>query len=297
MLYKTHKKFGYVFGYIALILSFINGWLVSVNQVRGFHNQVMVFLLVYTAIRGSVFGASFPDIDSKGSVPARHYPFLRRVFKAFNIKHRGHVSHDYVSITIIFGATLYGVQQLLKFGNTNKWVMLLLSIYVCYNFSRDILNNVIFHLVRDKQKRRVYLRVLKPLLAVVIYVVFIFLGFIRLGVSPSSLVATSNFVAPILRVWIIFGWVGSISHLFADMLTNDGVHFLGFDIAPAKIVLLVKKLPFIGKHLLANNMKTGSSYEDGWNLIVTVLIVPLFILVVFGVFGGDVQGVLSMIGS
>ena len=49
MLYKTHKKFGYTFGFIALILSFINGWLVSLGQVGGFYDRVMVFIIVYTA--------------------------------------------------------------------------------------------------------------------------------------------------------------------------------------------------------------------------------------------------------
>lgn len=297
MLYKTHKKFGYTFGFIALILSFINGWLVSLGQVGGFYDRVMVFVIVYTAIRGAVFGSGFPDIDSPGSVPARHYPFLRRVFKLLNIKHRGPVSHDYVTVTVIFIALYYGVKKLIGIGITNHWIMLALTIYVCYNFSRDIMNNIVYKFIKNKKRRKTVLKLSKPIVAVVIYVVFVTLGFIRIGEDTVSIIATSNFVGPVLQTWIIFGWVGAMSHLFADMLTNDGVHFLGFDLAPAKIVLLVKKIPVIGKHLIANDMKTGSSYEDGWNLVVTVMMVPLFILVIIGMMGGDVSSILAMLGG
>lgn len=297
MLYKTHKKFGYTFGFAALTLSFINGWVVSLSQVGRFYEKAMVFIIVYTAIRGAVFGSGFPDIDSPGSVPARHYPFLRRVFKLLNIKHRGPVSHDYVTVTVLFIGAYFGVQKLSLMGLTNHWVMLALTIYVCYNFSRDIMNNVVYKFIKDKKRRKTVLKLSKPIVAVVIYGVFVTLGFIRIGEGSVSLLATSNFVWPILRTWIVFGWVGAMSHLFADMLTNDGVHFLGFDLAPAKIVLLVKKIPVIGKHLIANDMKTGSSYEDGWNLIVTVMMVPLFILVIIGMMGGDVSSILAMLGG
>lgn len=297
MLYKTHKKFGYTFGFVALILSFINGWMVAFNQVGGFYNKVMVFILVYTAIRGAVFGSGFPDIDSPGSVPARHYPFLRRVFKVLNIKHRGKVSHDYITVTLIFIAVYFGVNWLIQYAFTSPILMLVLASYVCYNFSRDMMNNIVFKLVKDKKKRKTILAITKPVGAVLLLILFVTFGFIRLGTGPVSLLATSNFIGPVLRQWIIFGWVGAMSHLFADMLTNEGVHFLGFDVAPAKIVLLVKKLPLIGKFLISNDMKTGSSYEDGWNLVVTVMMVPLFILVLMGMMGGDVTGLVALLGG
>ena len=297
MLYRTHKKFGYTFGFAALILSFINGWMVAFNQVGGFYDKAMVFILAYTAIRGAVFGSGFPDIDSPGSVPARHYPFLRRVFKLLNIKHRGPVSHDYVTVTVIFIGLYFGVNWLIQMAFTNPWLMVVLAFYVCYNFSRDMMNNIVFKLVKDKKKRKTVLALTKPLVAVVLFIVFVTVGFIRMGTSPANLVGTSNFIGPVLRQWIIFGWVGAMSHLFADMLTNDGVHFLGFDVAPAKIVLLVKKLPLIGKYLISNDMKTGSSYEDGWNLVVTVMMVPLFLLAVMGMMGGDVTSLVALLGG
>lgn len=297
MLYKTHKKFGYVFGLIALVLSFLNGWMVTFAMARGFQDKILIFFLVYIAIRGAVFGASFPDIDSPGSVPARHYPFLRRVFNVLKIKHRGKVSHDFISVTVIFALVYIGMNQILNLALSKPLLTKVLGFYLAYIIARDIINQLAFYIVKNKKKRKKFTQLFKPLLAIGIYIIFTVLGYYHMGDSPVNLLHTNNFIAPMLRVWIIYGWVGSMSHLFADMLTNDGVWLLGFELAPAQIILLVKRMPIVGKKLLVNDMKTGTRYEDGWNLIVTVAIIPLTILAVYAVFGGDIGAVLTMIGG
>lgn len=288
MLYKTHKKFGYLFGLIGLLVSFLTGFLISINNVSGIYNKIMVFLMTYIALRGAVFGAGFPDIDSPNSVPARHYPFLRKIFKIFNIKHRGKISHDVLSITIIFALTYLFFSFILKIALEHYLLTQILSFYVCYILARDALNVLVFKIVPRKQRKRL-IRLLKPLGAIILYILFTVSGFISLNQGVSGLVQTNNFIAPLLKLWIIFGYIGSISHLFADMLTNEGIWFCGIKLAPAQVILVVRKIPIIGKYLISNEMKTGSSYEKMWSTIVSLLIIPFGLLVLFLFFGGNIE--------
>lgn len=294
MLYKTHKKFGYLFGLTALLISLMNGWIVSLVIAQGFYNKVLTFMIVYMAIRGSIFGASFPDIDSPGSVPARHYPMLRRLFKGFGIKHRGKISHDYFSITVIYGVSYLVMSYALNVAKTVDAVSFILTGYLMYWISRDIINQVVFKLIKDKKRRKGLTTILKPLGAIIFYVLFSITGFISLSQGGLGLIQTNNFIAPVLKTLIIFGWVGSISHLFADMLTNSGVWAFGMEIAPAQVILVVRKLPVIGKRLLVNEMKTGTRYEDIWNRIVTVMILPLGLLVLLAISGGDIHQIIGL---
>lgn len=295
MLYKTHKKFGYLFGLLGLLISMINGWILTMPMVQGFGNKFYLFFLVYIAIRGAVFGACFPDIDSKGSVPARHYPFLRKVFRIFKIKHRGKISHDYVSISLIFLVYYVVMAYIVKSGQQFAIVAVLLALHISYIIARDIINHSYFYLVKDRKKRRKLIRISKPIGAVIVFIIFQAFGLIQMGGRPVDLLITMNFVGPLLKTWIIFGWIGALSHLFADMLTNDGVWFLGKKVAPAQVVLLVRKIPVIGEHLLEDKMRTGTGYEDKWAMVIVFLIVPIAVLVMYAMVGGDVNQIIYLL--
>lgn len=295
MLYPTHKKFGYLFGLTGLVIAFLNGWLLSMASVSGFGNKVYVFAVVYIAIRGAVFGASYPDIDSPGSVPARHYPFIRRLFKLFNVKHRGKFSHDYIVVTLTFTVIYIILSTLIKMGQYTSYISMVLAIYLSYVVARDLVNNLMFYLVKDRKQRKIAITLGKPIVAVVVLVIFQVLGVIQLGDSNLNRLVTLNFVGPLLKVYVVFGLVGAISHLFADMLTNEGVWVLGKKVAPAQVLLVVRKIPLIGKWFLKNEMKTGTDYEDGWRFIVTILIIPMVLLMLYGLVGGDLGQVLHLI--
>lgn len=296
MLYKTHKKFGYLFGWTGLLIAFLTGSILTMTSVSSIMDKLFVFIVSYTAIRAAVFGACFPDIDSKGSVPARHYPFLRRLFSSFNIKHRGKVSHDYFSIFLIFTGYYMVISILVSKATTIPILAKGLTVFLFYILARDIVNHTFFYLYKNAKKRRSMIRIGKPIVTVILIMVFTVLGYVNMGDRTVDIVRTLNFVGPLLKVWIVFGWVGATSHLFADMLTNEGVWFFGKRLAPAQVVLVVRKLPIIGKALLKSEMKTGSEYEDAWSVVVSVLIIPIGLLAVIAMFGGDVGQIMTLIG-
>ena len=109
MLYPTHKKYGQVFGLSSIAVGASLGLLpvVNVSSMNSFSevsSEIFVsFLFFYVCYLGALFGAEFPDIDSPGSIPARKHYFIRRLFKLFQVKHRGVFSHDFISLLIMFG--------------------------------------------------------------------------------------------------------------------------------------------------------------------------------------------------
>lgn len=99
MLYNTHKKYGQVFGFVAMPLLVANELTVDTTSVMG------MVAYVATAYTGAKFGAEFPDIDSATSKPAKKHPIIRKAFKSFGVKHRGKFSHDLV-VQAIFWSIL-----------------------------------------------------------------------------------------------------------------------------------------------------------------------------------------------
>ena len=76
----------------------------SMNSFSEVSSEIFVsFLFFYVCYLGSLFGAEYPDIDSPGSIPARKHYFIRRLFKLFQVKHRGVYSHDFISLLMTFG--------------------------------------------------------------------------------------------------------------------------------------------------------------------------------------------------
>lgn len=65
MLYPTHKKYGQVYGFLAIPLAAGLGLIPVVNlsdstgKILG--DIIVVFLYMLVAYRGSLFGAEFPD--------------------------------------------------------------------------------------------------------------------------------------------------------------------------------------------------------------------------------------------
>lgn len=109
MLYPTHKRYGQVFGLTGIAIGASLGLLPVVNisemnSLGEMSGEIIVSgLFMYACYQGALFGAEFPDIDSPGSIPARKHYFIRQLFKAFQVNHRGKFSHDFISLLILFG--------------------------------------------------------------------------------------------------------------------------------------------------------------------------------------------------
>lgn len=118
MLYPTHQRYGQVFGLGGAAIGASLGLLpvVALSDFNSFSELIIevfvVLLYVYVCYSGSVFGSEFPDIDSPGSIPARKHFFIQKLFKLFQVKHRGKFSHDFTSLFLLFGS-LYLVVHLL----------------------------------------------------------------------------------------------------------------------------------------------------------------------------------------
>lgn len=66
-------------------------------------------------------------------------------------------------------------------------------------------------------------------------------------------------------------------------------------LAPAQVILKVKKVPLIGKLLVPTEFKTGTGWEKFNNKIITILCIPAFILALMVLTGFDIPGVISVI--
>lgn len=316
MLYKTHQKYGKLSGYIAIPIAVTAGLIPVITFGMRFSDAVMVGMVLIVAVLSASFGSEFPDCDSyggrmsngemkKGSIPSQKHPFISRMFKMFGVKHRGKFSHDYASLAVFFGLTLvatkYGMEYLVKQVSQGSSlfsvVSQLLVFFAVYLISDELVSKYKFVLKNGKVST-LQTRILELSLFSIISVILIVAGFLNPFMISSSVHALKSTVllASISKVFVIFSWVGAYSHLFADMMTNEGVNIFGMRLAPAKVVLKLRKIPLIGPFLLRSNLRTGSPYEDMCSLIVSILCVPAVVLTVVSVTGGDIPNFLRVIG-
>lgn len=346
MLYKTHQRYGLFSGIIGIPLLVSLGMIPIITKDMRFTDAVMVMFMVVYAILYALFGSEFPDCDSyggkmengemkKGSIPSQKHPLISKIFRLCGVKHRGKFSHDYASILGFF-SLLYFLQYIaiktlnkLLVGVNSSTVALviqLIAILLIINLGREIAIKYKF-IKKNRKKPNVNFNTNVIWIGTVIgvYILTTLVGFTSLNVmSVENAYNTLPFIATILKVIVIFGFFGAYSHLFADMLTNEGVSIFGFRLSPAKLVIKINQFFFIPLILFGGigffisqvqglitglvigfvlyiaikktDLKTGSAYEDVCYLIVTILCVPATILAIISITGGDVQAFLSTLG-
>lgn len=268
---------------------------------------LLIIMAVYMGMRGALFGARFPDIDSPGSIPARRHPHIRKVFEFFNIKHRGKFSHDFVTIGVLF-YILYrvvnavGVTVLAKVADGGGLVttgVYVATVIFVYLVGLDIV--VFFQWVANKVKNKrmwVLLEKRRFILALTnvgwLMAVLIISGTVNVrdvftgNVSTATALMSGTMLVVSFKVYVLFAWAGAYSHLFADMTTKSGVSIFGLKLAPAQVVLKIKKVPLIGKLLVPTEFKTGSKWEDFNRAVITGLCFPATLLAFMVLTGFDV---------
>lgn len=317
MLYQTHKKFAQLFGVTGITYAFSTSLLPTFDWSYGVSDNILVGTLILMAYSASTFGGEFPDIDSATSIPARRYPFLRRVFKMFGIDHRGKFSHDFTSLAILFGSLMLLTWAIFTFF-WNSWLaMLLVALYIIYFYGREIGNDLVFKMTRGEDARK---RMRMPYIivsALVVLVLFALMGWFPYSGGATTLLRASSALKPMMYTTVGFAWVGAYSHLFADMLTNEGVYLLWHKLSPARWVMRLNKIPFLIPLILLGlgwvfgdlvgagiglvvglflqfliaktDLKTGSEYEKLVRRLVKVLLVPAVALLIYTAFGGVVM--------
>lgn len=347
MLYKTHQRYGLLSGILGIPLGVTIGLIPIITKSMRFSDAVMVILILLFGILSALFGAEFPDCDSyggvikngdrkgeikKGSIPSQKHPFISKVFRTFHVKHRGKFSHDYVSLAVFFGliwlAQQYGLKFLQSFIGTGNIIIILFfnlfAIFLLFWMSRELAIKYKFKKNKKYTNNGIYLLLILAIF-VTAYLITSVTGFTTLNIfSATGAFSSATFVRTIVNIIVIFTWIGAYSHLFADMLTNEGVHFAGLKIAPAKVVLKVKKVPFlppiifgalgyylgqvngaIGGAIIGivlyiaitrTDLKTGSAYEDACYIIATVFCIPALMLAFINITGGDVNVFLRTLG-
>lgn len=314
MLYKTHKKFAQLFGVAGLATAFSSSLIPTFDWSYGVTDNILVGTLILVGYSASTFGGEFPDIDSATSVPARRYPMLRNLFTLFGVRHRGKFSHDYITIALLFSAILAGAMALFKVFWDNWFVMLGLALYITYFYGREIGNELVFKYVKRDEKRKKLRMPFILVSALGVLIVLILMGWFPLTSNPTSLLRVTSALKPITYVTIIFAWIGAYSHLFADMLTNEGVYIFWHKISPARWVMRLNKIPFLvpvlftvvgwllGTYIGAStglvlglflqymiaktDLKTGSPYEKVVRRFVKILLIPMTLLLIYTAFGG-----------
>lgn len=345
MLYNTHQRFGLLSSLMGIPFFIYLGIIPVLSLSLRFSDFILVSLLLLVSLLSASFGAEFPDCDSyggiikegsrkgevkKGSIPSQKHPFISKIFKFFNVKHRGKFSHDYVSLFFFFGSIFllqrYGLLFLQKLLPNMLVGMIfnILSLLILLWISREIAIKYLFNKKIRNRNKNMYLLILGG--------TFIFLFLITLSIGYSTLnifsgvnaYKTAVFCRGILNIFVLFTWIGAYSHLFADMITNEGVNFAGKRISPAKLVIAINKLFFVPAILFGalgfylnglngmyvgivvgvvvyfsiskTDLKTGSSYEDFCYAVITFLCIPMLIITFLSVTGGDVMGFLKLIG-
>lgn len=345
MLYKTHQRYGLLSGLLVIPACITLGSIPIITFGMRITDAILVMFIVTFSIIGALFGSEFPDCDSyggkmangeykKGSVPSQKHPLISTIFRTFGVKHRGKFSHDYASLTFFF-SIIYLLQyfglnflqnNLVSKGEPNlAKITNLIALGMIYFLSREIAMKVLFSKKFRKKQNFIFNSVITGSIFLGIFLITTTFGFTTLNFSnPISTLNTMVFLRSIMGVFVISVWVGAMSHLFADMMTNEGVHIFGKRLSPAKMVIRITEYPivpvlffaiiggFIGKiqgiivgvilgyviykFIKKTNLKTDSDYEDVCYTIVTILCVPALILLVISITGGDVASFLNILG-
>lgn len=116
------------------------------------------------------------------------------------------------------------------------------------------------------------------------------LGVLTFNVSLSSALHSGMILVASFKLYVIFTLAGVYSHLFADMTTKAGISIFFKPLAPAKVILKVKKIPVVGKLLVPTEFTTGSKWEDYNRRFITIVCIPAFLLAVGSIIGFDLTG-------
>jgi hypothetical protein len=231
MLYPTHKKYGQVYGFLAIPAVASFGMIPYIqlgdNVGKMLGDIIVVILYMIVAYRGALFGAEFPDIDSPGSIPARKHYLLKQTFRAFRVKHRGKFSHDFASIGILFGGIYIVVDKM--FGNIMQYVL-----------EQGVGNSE-----------------LMPLIA---------------------LLSSEGLVLSLLKIYILFTWIGAYSHLIADASTKEGVWFL-WRFKIHVIPVWITRIKIGGNQPFRQIFNTGTGWEMFNRKAMTYVFLPLSIFI------------------
>lgn len=311
MLYPTHQKYGILFGILTIPVIVLLGFIPTISPTMRPVDIVTILLACFVGIGGALFGARFPDIDSPTSIPARRHPIIRKIFAFFKIKHRGKYSHDYATIgatfLVAYLVVAKGGEKLLHgvaIGNTVvNYLVYVISLGVLYLIAQDIIDFVQWLGKKFKQKKLVEFAETKRVIGsiaivagtVVLMVVsgLLDISAMMAGNDITGALTLTTIATVVLKVYVIMAWSGAYSHLFADMTTKEGVRFFGIRMAPAQVMLKVKKVPLIGKLLIPTDFKTGSSWEDFNARVVKIACIPSAFIAVLMVFGFDLSWLMA----
>ena len=315
MLYPTHKRYGILWGLLMIPVTVSIGFIPTISTEMRSGDLLLILLTIYMGMRGALFGARYPDIDSASSIPAKRHPIIRKIFIKCGVKHRGKYSHDYFWIAVTFLlayaiVTKFGAIILNKLAEGNDGlnvIVYLFGLIFVYYIGIDLVE--LFQWIANLQKNKKMWAILEKnqfklafINVAILILVLIFNGFLDFKgvitgqVSVGSAVTIMTMLIITLKVYVLFAWAGAYSHLFADMSTKSGVNIFGINIAPAKVALKVKKIPLIGALLVPTEFRTGSKWEDFNRYVVTILCIPASILAILFLVGFNVKAILDILG-
>lgn len=312
MLYPTHKRYGIFFGLMTFPIGVGLGVVPVLTGAMRASDVAMVLICSYMAMRGAIFGAEFPDIDSPGSIPAQKHPVIKKIFRFFGVKHRGKFSHDVFSQTMLFGSVYFLLTTASNrwLNNlvtaSNFWLAATVLATLCFVWfvSLDLVDlfkwvanlghNQRWWTILDKNRFKIgawigsVLTVLMMMSGVIDVLDAVFMQ-----VSVSSALKSAMMLISAFKVYTVFALAGVYSHLFADMTTKAGISIFFIPLAPAKVILKLKKIPIIGKLLIPTEFRTGSKWEDFNRLVITCLCLPAFIIALYAVTGFQIFDVVD----
>ena len=297
MLYPTHQRFGILWGLVALPIGVFLGLIPILSFDMSSTEMIMVIICGFIGMRGSLFGAEFPDIDSPSSIPRKKHPLIGSIFDACGVKHRGIYSHDFVSIGLTFG-TIYlivnfagdrwinSIMQGNTFMGTLAYIGILAFVWIIGNSIVELIL-WIANLIKNKKmwatvnSKRI---IINTLFSLPVVVLMSFMGIFDLSnvfgnIDMSQAVMSAMIIVTSLKIFTVFSLVGAYSHLFADMLTKSGVSIFFKRISPMGIVSKFRKLP-LGKIIVPLEPRTGGRWENLVRYIVTGLCIPASIIAV-----------------
>lgn len=316
MLYPTHKKYGILWGLVFIPIAVAIGLIPTITSEMRNSDLFISVMTVCIGMIGALFGSRFPDIDSPTSIPSKRHPIIAKIFRLTGVTHRGKFSHDVASIGVFFGIIYLIVQRggtkYIHFvsnsdSNIIYTVSYLTILIIVYLIGTEIVSELQDFANKIKSKKmwailekHKYIFALTAvgwlLLILVLSGMFNIKELVTGTVGLDSAIWSAIVTVVLLKVFVVFSLAGAYSHLFADMTTKSGISIFGIKLAPAQVVLKLKKLPIIGKHLMKTEFKTGSKWEDMNNKIVTILIIPFAILALLVLFGFDIKELFKIIG-
>lgn len=327
MMQPTHLKFGVAWGLLAIPIAVYTGLVPSLGEDFRYEDMIYVLIGLYACLKGALFGSEFPDTDHPTSIPARKHPLLAKIYiigrnitgesggsngklKKKWFAHRGIMSHDYLVHlilwgTLLFGATLLGnfVMEEIATGNNSIILMVYVSvIIIMWSLVGDVVN--LTNYVMDKLGTKFNANKLAYRLGLFGFAIVIVVSVLsknfggtavdlvtgNLDLATASLIAMWFFYA--VKLFIIFTFVGCVSHLFGDMITVSGVYLATIQIKPMSMFKILTKIP--GLNLAFDGFRTGGPWEKLNNGIITVVIVPAAILAVMSVFGWNIDAFVEL---